>query len=142
MVWLVLVFLKNQPKKCFLFTFLYLYIHILYFVACIICTKVLNKRRKIIMSKLSLFVEYIIENVIRNRPFHVVILSKLFIHWIYRKCIYIHYIVIVTCVFFLCCLVCCSRYHPPHRNGQTHLQPLSNQVDCYKAAGMKADGAR
>ena len=47
----------------------------------------------------------------------------------------------VTCVFFLCCLVCCSRYHPPHRTGQTHLQPLSNQVDCYKAAGMKADGA-
>ena len=55
---------ENQPKKCFLFTFLYLYIHILYFVACIICTKVLNKRRKIIMSKLSLFVEYIIQNVI------------------------------------------------------------------------------
>ncbi|CAL8302697.1 unnamed protein product [Arctogadus glacialis] len=34
-----------------------------------------------------------------------------------------------------------TLYHPPHRTGQTHLQPLSNQVDCYKAAGMKADVA-
>ena len=40
-----------------------------------------------------------------------------------------------------CCLVCCPRYHPPHRTDQTHLQPLSNHVDCYKAAGMKADVA-
>ena len=44
------------------------------------------------------------------------------------------------CVF-PCCLVCCSRYHPPHLTGQTHLQPLSNHVDCYKAAGTEADGA-
>ncbi|CAL8333422.1 unnamed protein product [Boreogadus saida] len=32
-----------------------------------------------------------------------------------------------------------DRYNPPHRTDQTHLQPLSNHVDCYKAAGMKAD---
>ncbi|CAL8394443.1 unnamed protein product [Boreogadus saida] len=32
-------------------------------------------------------------------------------------------------------------YNPPHRTDQTHLQPLSNHVDCYKAAGMKADVA-
>ncbi|CAL8249754.1 unnamed protein product [Boreogadus saida] len=33
------------------------------------------------------------------------------------------------------------RYNPPHRTDQTHLQALSNHVDCYKAAGMKADVA-
>ncbi|CAL8266860.1 unnamed protein product [Boreogadus saida] len=33
------------------------------------------------------------------------------------------------------------KYNPPHRTDQTHLQPLSNHVDCYKAAGMKADMA-
>ncbi|CAL8373930.1 unnamed protein product [Boreogadus saida] len=32
-------------------------------------------------------------------------------------------------------------YNPPHRTDQTHLQALSNHVDCYKAAGMKADVA-
>ncbi|CAL8356365.1 unnamed protein product [Boreogadus saida] len=33
------------------------------------------------------------------------------------------------------------RYNPPYRTDQRHLQPLSNHVDCYKAAGMKADVA-
>ena len=36
-----------------------------------------------------------------------------------------------VCVFFLCCSVCCSRYQPPRRTDQTHLQPLSNHVDWY-----------
>ena len=40
------------------------------------------------------------------------------------------------CMFCLCSLV--SR--PPHLTGEAHLQHLSNQVDCHKAAGMEEDG--
>ncbi len=67
--------------------FCILYINILYFVSCLI--ENLNKIKKIkeknnqIWINYLLFVEYIIQNVLRNRPFHVVILYKLFIHWIY-----------------------------------------------------------
>ena len=53
-------------------------------------------------------------------------------------------LVLLACCYvcvFLGCLVHCSWFHPPHRTGQTHLQPLSSQEDIYKAAGMKADGA-
>ena len=41
----------------------------------------------------------------------------------------------------LCSPVSCFRWRPPTLTGQAHLQHLSNQVDCYKAAGMEADGA-
>lgn len=39
-----------------------------------------------------------------------------------------------------CSLVSCSRSRPPHRTGQAHLQHLSTQVDCYKAAGWEQTG--
>ena len=41
----------------------------------------------------------------------------------------------------LCSPVSRFRWRPPHLIGQAHLQHLSNQVDCYKAAGMEADVA-